>query len=62
MSRPLPHSFAGQVRGVLEGATVVPVGLPSESDAVEMLLTASGLKSWTEVPAGAREVVQFCNR
>ena len=52
--------ISSRVRGVLEGAEVVDVGLPTEAEAVEMLLSAAGLAA-DVVPAKAFEVVRFCN-
>ena len=52
--------ISSRVRGVLEGAEVVDVGLPTEAEAVEMLLSVAGL-AVDVVPAKALEVVRFCN-
>jgi hypothetical protein len=52
---------SSRVRGVLEGADIVDVGLPTEDEAVEMLLSVAGLPL-DSVPPEARAVVKFCDR
>ena len=54
--------ISSRVRGVLEGADIVEVGVPSEEDAVAMLLQAAGVPAGAAVPPGARQIVAFCNR
>ena len=53
---------SSRVRGLLEGAEIVDVGLPSEDEAVQILLSVAGLPLGTSVPPEAREVVKFCDR
>ena len=54
--------ISSRVRGLLAGADVVDIGLPSEDEAVEMLLAAAGadVASVATVPAEARAVVRLC--
>ena len=53
---------SSRVRGVLEGpnSVIVDIGLPTEDEAVEMLVSMAGLPSGTITPE-AREIVQFCD-
>jgi hypothetical protein len=52
--------ISSRVRGVLEGATVVAIGLPSEREAVGMLMAAAGCPPDEAAPAEARDVVRLC--
>ena len=55
--------LSSRVRTVLDGAQVVSIGLPSETEAVDMLLSVAGLSSGgigSDVSAAAREIVKFC--
>jgi hypothetical protein len=47
---------------VLEGAEVVDVGLPTEDEAVQMLLSAAGLPLDAAPPSGSKQVVKFCGQ
>ena len=49
-----------QVRGTLENAEVVDISLPSDDDAVKMLLSYADL-SIPKPPAAALEIVRYCN-
>lgn len=54
-----------RVKGLLEGAHQVEVGLPSPSDASRMLLSAAGVQTpgiTHDHPAGINEIVQLCGR
>lgn len=54
--------ISSRVRGVLEGGTIVDIGLPSDEDAMKMLLSEAGLNIESEdAPKEAAEVVRFCN-
>ena len=54
--------ISSRVRGLLAGADIVDIGLPSEDEAVEMLLAAAGADTTdaAAVPAEARAVVRLC--
>ena len=52
--------ISSRVRGLLTGATVVDIGLPSEDEAIGMLLAAAGADAAAAVPAEARSVVRLC--
>ena len=52
---------SSRVRGVLEGAEIVDIGLPTLDEAVQMLLSVAGLPLDAAVPPEAREVVKFCD-
>jgi hypothetical protein len=52
--------ISSRVRGVLEGAEIVDIGLPSDDDAVAMLLSYANL-TLPEPPAEALEIVKYCN-
>ena len=53
--------ISSRIRSVLEGATIVDVGVPSIDDAVAMLLAAAGAELGAVVPAQIKEVVEYCN-
>eukprot|EP01045_Picozoa_sp_COSAG04_P015045 COSAG04_NODE_1165_length_7994_cov_50.104370_3_plen_574_part_00 len=53
---------SSRVRGVLEGAEIVDVGLPTEEEAVQMLLAVAGLPLDAAAPPEAHEVCKFCDR
>eukprot|EP01052_Picozoa_sp_SAG31_P023688 SAG31_NODE_1969_length_6771_cov_17.211331_7_plen_1242_part_01 len=53
--------ISSRVRGLLIGSEIVDIGVPTESEAIEMLLSAAGQHTAAPVPAEARAVVQFCN-
>ena len=46
---------------MLGGAEIVDVGLPTEDEAVQMLLSMAGLPPETPPPPEALEVVKFCD-
>jgi hypothetical protein len=48
------------VRGALEGCEIVDIGLPTEHDAVEIVMQAAGLEVGARVPPGARDVARLC--
>jgi hypothetical protein len=50
-----------RIRG-LAGATNIELGIPSETDAVALLLSSAGLAHLSPAPAEAAEVVQICGR
>ena len=52
---------SSRVRGVLDGCAITDVGLPSKEEAIQMLMTGSGLSSDSAAPPEAAEVVRFCN-
>lgn len=52
--------MSSRVRGVLEDAEVVDIGLPSDDDAVQMLLSYAGL-DLPEPPPEVLEIVKYCN-
>lgn len=52
---------SSRVRGILEGAEIVDIGLPTEDEAIQLLLSVAGLPTDAAIPE-AREVVQFCDR
>ena len=54
---------SSRVRGVLEGGTIVDLKLPSDADAVQMLLNEAGMVGVdpSNAPPEAAEVVAFCN-
>ena len=52
--------ISSRVRGVLEGAEIVDIGLPSDDDAVAMLLSYADL-TLPEPPVEALEIVKYCN-
>eukprot|EP01046_Picozoa_sp_COSAG06_P037122 COSAG06_NODE_4158_length_4512_cov_4.141400_6_plen_104_part_00 len=52
-------------RGLLENADVIDVGLPTEDEAVQILLAVAGLPlddAAAPAPPQAQEVVKFCDR
>lgn len=55
--------ISSRVRGALEGGTVMDVGLPSDIDAVKILLNEAGLDGIRpeDAPSEAMAVVKFCN-
>lgn len=55
--------ISSRVRGLLAGSEIVDIGLPTETEAIEMLLAAAGhrLQAGVAVPKEAREVVRYCN-
>ena len=53
--------ISSRVRGLLDGAEVVDIGLPTEGQAVEILLSVAGLP-FDSLPPQARAVVAFCGR
>jgi hypothetical protein len=50
---------SSRVRGVLDGAEIVDIGLPNEEEAVQMLLAVAGLPFAT-APHAVKEVVKLC--
>eukprot|EP01051_Picozoa_sp_SAG22_P002544 SAG22_NODE_115_length_19315_cov_10.458368_5_plen_1113_part_00 len=56
--------MSSRVRSVLEGAHIVCVSVPTEAEAVDMLLSTAGVSSTgrSPPPPEAYEVVEFCNR
>jgi hypothetical protein len=56
--------LSSRVRGVLEGGDIVDISLPSDADAVQMLLNEAGFSILHNgaPPKEALEVVQFCNK
>ena len=50
--------LSSRVRSTLDGCEVVDIGLPTEDDAIEIMMSAAGIAG--AVPAEAREVVQLC--
>ena len=58
-----PHNLLKTSSSLLDqGGTVVDVGLPSEDEAVAMLLAAAGAPDGAAAPAEARAVVRLCKR
>jgi hypothetical protein len=54
--------ISSRVRGVLEGGKIVDIGLPSDADAIQILLNEAGFQTTPEhAPPEAAEVVKFCN-
>ena len=53
--------ISSRVRGLLVGSEIVEIGVPTETEAIEMLLSAAGQADGVAVPEEARAVVQFCN-
>ena len=53
--------ISSRVRGVLEGAEILDIGLPTEDEAVEMLLSVASLPLGPSLPGEALEVVRFCD-
>eukprot|EP01052_Picozoa_sp_SAG31_P002383 SAG31_NODE_84_length_27014_cov_3.743006_10_plen_204_part_00 len=51
-----------RVRGLLAGAEIVDVGLPTEQEAVQMLLSVAEISAVESVPQQAREMVVLCDR
>ena len=62
-STPSKVLVSSRVRGVLEGGLIVDLGLPSNDDAIRMLLKEAGLGNIdpSEAPPEAMAVVAFCN-
>jgi hypothetical protein len=56
--------LSSRVRGILSGCDIVDMGLPSEADAVQIVMSAAGVSvdAHTPAPAEAREVVALCKR
>lgn len=55
--------MSSRIRGVLEGGTTIEIKLPSEDDALQMLLTEACLDAKsTPPPPEAKAVVHFCNK
>lgn len=52
--------ISSRVRGVLQGVEIVDIGLPTEGEAIQMLLSVAGLPSEASPPE-ALEVVRFCD-
>eukprot|EP01052_Picozoa_sp_SAG31_P012613 SAG31_NODE_742_length_12424_cov_16.082353_4_plen_99_part_00 len=52
--------ISSRVRGILEGGEIVSIGLPSEKEAVSMLMAAAGLGVDNVPPAEALDVARFC--
>eukprot|EP01052_Picozoa_sp_SAG31_P030464 SAG31_NODE_3127_length_4646_cov_6.057620_2_plen_484_part_00 len=53
--------ISSRVRGLLTGADIVDIGLPSEDEAVEMLLASAGADmAGASAPEEARTVVRLC--
>lgn len=52
---------SSRVRTVLEGSHIVAVGVPSEEEAVQMLLATAAIDS-DAAPPEAYDIVEFCNR
>jgi hypothetical protein len=50
-----------RIRG-LGGGTEIELGMPSEAEAVELLLSSAGLAHIRPIPKEAAEVVQICSR
>lgn len=56
--------MSSRVRGALEGGGIVDIALPSDEDAVRMLMREAGIDNYDESnpKREAHEVVKFCNR
>eukprot|EP01051_Picozoa_sp_SAG22_P020250 SAG22_NODE_4022_length_1418_cov_1.245641_1_plen_441_part_10 len=52
--------ISSRVRGLLAGGDIFDVGLPSEDEAVQMLMAAAGAAEAAVVPAEALAVVRLC--
>ena len=52
--------ISSRVRALLAGADIVDIGLPSEDEAISMLMAAAGAPADLEPPPEARDVVRFC--
>ena len=52
--------ISSRVRGVLEGCEIVDVGLPTEDDAIQIIMAAAGIPH-AAAPPEARQVVRMCN-
>eukprot|EP01051_Picozoa_sp_SAG22_P004479 SAG22_NODE_242_length_14104_cov_13.581935_4_plen_781_part_00 len=53
--------ISSRIRSVLDGATIVEVGLPSADDAAAMLLAAAGSEPGSVRPEQLQQVVEYCN-
>ena len=58
--------LSSRVRNVIDRSSaqstaVVNIELPSEDDALQMLISTAGMTAKGKIPTQAREVVQFCN-
>lgn len=53
--------ISSRVRGLLAGSELVDIGLPTEAEAVRMLLSVGGMRgtSVADVPAEALQVRRF---
>lgn len=56
--------ISSRVRGVLEGGEIIDIALPSDEDAVRMLMREAGIEDYDESTPKpeALEVVRFCNK
>ena len=50
--------LSSRVRSTLDGCEIVDIGLPTEDDAIQIMMSAAGIAG--AAPAEAREVVQLC--
>jgi hypothetical protein len=54
--------LSSRVRGALSDCDIVDVGLPSEADAIQILVAEAGLAAGARVPPGAQEIAVLCKR
>eukprot|EP01050_Picozoa_sp_SAG11_P008326 SAG11_NODE_728_length_7495_cov_3.384397_2_plen_878_part_00 len=52
--------LSSRVESVLEGCDIVEIGLPSQNEAIQMLLYAAGVDASAKPPREAVEVCRFC--
>ena len=51
-----------RVRGLLKGAASIEVNVPSEQDAIRILMAAAEMPSNSPAPAAAPDIVRQCGR
>lgn len=54
--------ISSRVRNTLGDCEIVDVGLPSEDDALDIVMSAAGMPAGAKEPTGARELVAICKR
>jgi hypothetical protein len=52
--------MSSRVLGALSGCVIIDIGLPSEADAIRMVMAAADLATDSVEPPGAKDVVRLC--